>query len=89
MDAESAGNAAPADSAAGVAVEQLPVNLVFVAGELQVPLGELRTQGPGHVYDLAGRLDGHVEIRANGRVIGVGELVALEGRIGVRVVECQ
>lgn len=84
------GNAAmPTDGEPGPAVEQLPVKLVFVAGELQVPLGELRTQGPGHVYDLKGCLDGHVEIRANDRIIGLGELVELEGRIGVRVVECR
>ncbi len=73
----------------GTEVENLPVNLVFVAGELQVPFGELRAHGPGFVYELEGAVSSQVEIRANGRAIGVGELVELEGRFGVRILECR
>ncbi|MCZ0943170.1 MAG: FliM/FliN family flagellar motor switch protein [Gammaproteobacteria bacterium] len=77
------------DTPPGVEVEVLPVNLVFVAGELQVPFGELRKHGPGFVYELEGHVSSQVEIRANGRTIGIGELVELEGRFGVRILECR
>jgi len=77
------------DTLPGAEVDALPVNLVFVAGELQVPVGELRAHGPGFVYELKEPVGSQVEIRANGRTIGTGELVELEGRFGVRILECR
>lgn len=90
MDQEPLPPASPSKVAnSALDVEQLPVNLLFVAGELQVPLSELRKHGPGYVYNLDGRLAGQVQIRANGQLIGVGELVELNGRAGVRILECR
>ena len=85
------GDNAPAqdDVLPGAEVDALPVNLVFVAGELQVPFGELGAHGPGFVYELKAPVSSQVEIRANGRTIGTGELVELEGRLGVRILECR
>ena len=41
--------------------------------------------GPGHVFDLGRELRRAVIIRANGKVIGEGELVDVDGQIGVAV----
>ena len=65
--------------------EDLPVRLVFVAGEMEIPLRELHAAAPGYVFDLHQPVDRHVEIRANGRTVGTGELVDIDGRVGVRV----
>ena len=71
-----------------VDVESLPVQLVFVAGETEMPLRELHAMGPGYVFDLRLPVDRHVEIRANGQTIGRGDLVEIDGRVGVRVLTC-
>ena len=68
--------------------DDLPVSLVFVAGELEVPLRELQRMAPGYVFELPQPVDGHVEVRANGRTIGRGELVEIDGRVGVRILDC-
>lgn len=81
-----AGGAVDAGMSTGaVDVENLPVHMVFVAGEREIPLRELQALAPGYVFDLGQPVDGHVEIRANGRTVGTGELVDVDGRVGVRV----
>lgn len=67
-------------------VDAVPVRLTFDLGERTMPLAELRQLQPGVVFDLQRPLaDGPVMIRANGALIGAGELVEVDGRIGVRV----
>ncbi|MDE0064926.1 MAG: FliM/FliN family flagellar motor switch protein [Gammaproteobacteria bacterium] len=68
--------------------DSLPVRLQFIAGVLDVPFGELSSIGPGYVFDLMQATHGHVEVRAYGRTIGRGELVEVDGRVGVRILTC-
>lgn len=76
---------APEDSPPDAALDELPVRLVFEVGRLEVPLGELEALGPGYVFEL-GRDDGVlVDIVANGRRLGRGEVVTVGGALGVRV----
>ncbi len=63
----------------------LPVRLHFDLGERQLTLSELMVLGPGHVFDLGRELRRAVIIRANGKAIGEGELVDVDGHIGVSV----
>lgn len=65
-------------------LDELPVRLVFEAGRAEVTLGELAQVGPGHVFALTGAA-GVVDIVANGRRIGQGELVQVGETPGVRV----
>ena len=67
----------------------LPVQLVFLAGETEVALRDLRRVTPGYVFDLGRPVDRHVEVRANGRRIGIGELVEIDRRVGVRMLKCE
>ena len=67
----------------------LSVNVVFVAGRLQLTIGDLQRMQPGHVFDLQRSSSGPIEILANGAIIGTGELVEVDGRAGVRVLECK
>ena len=68
--------------------DDLPIRLVFIAGELDVALRELRRIAPGYVFELRQPVDRHVEVRANGKTIGTGELVEVDGRVGVRLLTC-
>lgn len=65
-------------------LNELPVRLMFEAGRVEVSLGELGQIGPGHVFALPG-IAGAIDILANGRRIGQGELVQVGDGAGVRV----
>lgn len=73
------------ESPEGVALDDIPVRLTFDLGERAVALAELRTIAPGYTFDLGRDLRRAVTIRANGLAIGEGELVDIDGRIGVSI----
>ncbi|WP_101926131.1 MULTISPECIES: type III secretion system cytoplasmic ring protein SctQ [Luteimonas] len=74
-------SASPADPAA-----TLPVQVDFDLGQVELTLGELAGLQPGYVFALPAHLEGaNVAIRANGRVAGQGELVAVGDTLGVRL----
>lgn len=86
-DSSTPSNQAPGGQEALAALDDLPVRLEFIAGRVQVPLAELEQMQTGYLVDLQSAADGAVEIQANGRLVGRGELVDLEGRTGVRLLE--
>jgi type III secretion protein Q len=69
----------------GDRLEHLQVRLTFDLGERMMTLASLQEIGPGHIFDLGRDLRRAVIIRANGRAVGEGELVEIDGRIGVSV----
>ena len=69
------------------AIEDIPVRLVFDFGDLELTLAELRRLVPGQVIDLARPVGNAVRLSVNGRHIGAGEIVEIEGRLGVRITE--
>lgn len=71
--------------ASATPLDDLPVSLIFEAGEKTMTLGELQTLRPGYTFALDRPLEAPVNIRANGQPVGQGELVDLDGRLGVRV----
>ncbi|MFY3197166.1 type III secretion system cytoplasmic ring protein SctQ [Achromobacter xylosoxidans] len=78
----------PQDADAGAQtpldIDAIPVRLTFELGERLITLGELRQLQPGETFDLARPLaEGPVLVRANGALVGSGELVEIDGRIGV------
>ena len=85
---------APPDSSAdgaggdsGISMAAVPVRIDFVAGRVSVPIGELDKMGPGYVIELTTAADASVEVCANGLRVGRGELVDVNGRTGVRLIE--
>jgi type III secretion protein Q len=83
-DDKAQGNAAlPLDR-----LDALEVTLRFEVGDLEVSLGELKSIGPGHVFDLAQPLNrSEVRVLAHGNLLGKGHLVAVGDRLGVRISE--
>ncbi|MGH8032692.1 MAG: type III secretion system cytoplasmic ring protein SctQ [Luteimonas sp.] len=64
----------------------LPVQLAFEIGQLELSVGELASLQPGYVFALPTHLAGaNVTLRANGRVAGRGEVVAVGDTLGVRL----
>ena len=87
-DEQQAGEATAADGAATPdPVSGLPVQVQFELGRLEVALSDLAQLQPGYVFALPAHLQGaNVAIRANGREVGRGELVAVGDTLGVRLV---
>lgn len=67
-------------------LEAVPVRLSFDVGQLEVPLGEVRRLQAGSILPVSRGMAELVEISANGRRIGTGELVDVEGTPAVRIV---
>ena len=65
--------------------DDLPIHLSFDLGEKILALRELQRLQSGETLPLDRPLDRCVSIRANGVVIGSGELVDIDGRLGVSV----
>ncbi|GAB1387144.1 hypothetical protein MASR1M59_22920 [Melaminivora sp.] len=61
----------------------LPVRLSFDLGELTLTLAQLQALQPGQALALGRPLAGAVQVRANGVLIGAGELVQIDGQLGV------
>lgn len=65
--------------------ETLPIQLSFKAADTSIRLGELGTLGAGALIPIEGGPDTALDILANGRKIGSGELVAIGDTRAVRV----
>jgi type III secretion protein Q len=73
----------PDDGSAQIDVDAIPVMLSFDLGEISLPLAALRELSAGQTFDLGRPLAGAVRVRANGALVGEGELVEVDGRLGV------
>lgn len=66
-------------------IDSLEITLVFECGRWPIPLGTLRTINEGHVFELGRTIDGAVDIVANGRVIGHGDIVRVGEQLAIRL----
>ncbi|WDA25826.1 type III secretion system cytoplasmic ring protein SctQ [Aeromonas hydrophila] len=78
-------NAEPADPFGPTELEQLPIQVSFEVGRQTLDWHTLTSLQPGALIDLGSPLDGEVRIISNGHSLGVGRLVEIQGRLGVRV----
>ncbi len=79
LDTELADDAAPLD------MQAIPIRLSFDLGHTTLTLGELQSLQPGEVLQLARTANEYVTIRAHGAAIGTGQLVDMDGRLGVSI----
>ncbi|WP_347336762.1 MULTISPECIES: type III secretion system cytoplasmic ring protein SctQ [Bradyrhizobium] len=66
-------------------LDDLEITLVFECGRWSIALGALRNIGEGHVFELNRPVDGPVDIVANGRRIGRGDIIRIGDELGVRL----
>jgi len=69
----------------GNAADRIPVRLTFDLGERSMTVAELRELKPGYTFDLGRDLRRAVSIRAQGQLVGEGELVEIDGTLGVAI----
>lgn len=65
----------------------VPVNLVAVIGKSSTTVGELMKYRVGQVVDLGRPPSETVDVVVNGRLIARGELVDMDGSLGVRILK--
>jgi type III secretion protein Q len=80
-----ADNAVDPATFSAASLDDVPLRVSFDLGELTLTLAQLRAMQPGQVLELGHPLAGAVRIRANGALVGDGELVEVDGQLGVSV----
>lgn len=75
----------PNDKGLPGGVGDVPIHLIFELGRTEVPLADLESLQPGYVFDIGKPLSQSVDILANGRRIGTGDLVRMGDTVGVRI----
>ncbi|HEX4772163.1 MAG TPA: type III secretion system cytoplasmic ring protein SctQ [Bryobacteraceae bacterium] len=63
----------------------LPVRVHIVLSQLEMSLAELNKLRPGSIVELDREKCESVQLAVNGKIAGAGELVEIEGRLGVRI----
>lgn len=76
----------PADAPA-ISLAELPVRLSFDLGEVTLSLSEIEALQSGQTLTLDRPSGSAVHVRANGALIGSGELVDVDGRAAVSLLE--
>jgi type III secretion protein Q len=66
-------------------IHGIPIRISFDLGHTTLTLGEMQSLQPGEVLQLPRSANEYVTIRANGAAIGAGQLVDIDGRLGVSV----
>ncbi len=85
---EVAQNGAPGgDAGTVVDVESLTVTLEFNLGHRALTLAELKSLAPGHIFKLEEPISESVTILCNGQRLGTGEIVEVEKKTGVRILQ--
>lgn len=64
---------------------QLPVRLHVVLGQVDLSLAEISSMISGTVLELDKGKSDPVHLAVNGRILGTGELVEIDGKLGVRI----
>jgi type III secretion protein Q len=85
---EDSGSSTPADKSDGLTLDALEVTTTFELERRTVTLAQLKAMQPGFVIELEQPLNQSViRILANGLPIGIGHLIAVGNKLGIRVSE--
>ena len=67
------------------ALDELPLRLHILIDEKELSWAEVSRLAPGAILDLQRDPRDAVRLAVNGRLLGTGELVEIEGRLGVKL----
>ncbi len=67
-------------------LEALPLRLHVVVGERDFTLAEIQGLGPGAILEFEATKSDPVRLVVNGKVLGDGEMVEVDGKLGVKIV---
>ena len=70
-----------------IRIDSIPVRLAVEVGMASMTIARMFDLQPGAVVVLDRQVDEPLDIRVNGTLIARGEIVSVDGKYGVRVVE--
>ncbi|MDR0417960.1 MAG: FliM/FliN family flagellar motor switch protein [Puniceicoccales bacterium] len=70
-----------------IPLEKMSIVLTFETGRQKITIGELEKVKEGYTFECGNSIEAPVTICANDMPIGTGELLDIDGRIGVRIIE--
>ncbi|MDE7469657.1 MAG: FliM/FliN family flagellar motor switch protein [Desulfovibrionaceae bacterium] len=65
----------------------MPVKITMDLGNVLIPMGEMKKLASGYVFTTEQSTASPVTLRIHGKRFAIGELLDVEGRIGVRIVD--
>jgi len=65
----------------------IPLHVEVVVGSTVITLGELLHLDTGSVVELEQNVEAPVDIKVNGKLIAKGEIVIIEDKFGVRIID--
>ena len=74
-------------SSIGPLAAEIPVEVIVELGRATLTVGTLSSLAPGEVVVLDRGPSDPVTLTANNRVLARGELVVVEGQVGVRILD--
>src|SRR5581483_19421 len=83
MSVETGGETTSASSRPNIGA--LPLRLHVVVGEKEFTLAEIQSFSPGTIVELETMKSDPVRLMVNGKILGEGELVDVEGKLAVKV----
>lgn len=66
-------------------LDELPLALTVRCGGFELSLGDLRCLGPGCIIEVIDTKPGHATLCHGNRVVAEGELVDIDGRLGLQI----
>lgn len=76
---------APGGNTIAAALDQVRLAIEAHVGQAQLSVSEAAALKPDDVVPLDAALSDPIELRINGNVVALGELVAVDGQFGVRI----
>ncbi len=65
----------------------IPLEVEVVVGSVTLTLADLLQLAPGSVVELEQSIENPVDVKVNGKLIAKGEIVIVEDRFGVRIID--
>lgn len=68
-------------------INEMPIRLSFDLGQESLTFKEITSLQPGYILNLKKPFTNVIQIRSQNQLIGKGEIVDIEGRVGVRITQ--
>ncbi len=68
-------------------LKDIPVTITVELGRIQMPIEEILQLGPGSMVMLKRQVNEPIDLLVNGKLVGRGEIIAVDESFGVRITE--
>jgi flagellar motor switch protein FliM len=66
-------------------VDEIPMDVAIEMGRVKLSVAEVAALAPGQILELRRPVGSAVELVVGGRIVAHGDLIEIEGELGVRI----